>query len=283
MNAGATTATSLNRVLVVIPAYNESTRIAGVIAGIRQAAPAADILVVDDGSSDSTADRAWQAGAIVASLPFNQGYGVALQTGFKYARRHDYDYVVQIDGDGQHEPSCIPDLLAAVQNDQVDVALGSRWLGAGNYRGPALRKFGKSFFGFLATSLTRLHVTDPTTGFQALSRDVVHFYCTNVYPVDFPDANVIIMLDRAGFRVAEVPVIMYRNSTGHSMHAGIVRPIYYGMKMMLSIAMTLLRDDSKLRRDSLALKERGHADPALQGGEQLPSRSGSGVGGEGHV
>jgi glycosyltransferase involved in cell wall biosynthesis len=252
MNSAATGVVCSSKLLVVIPAHNESPRIGGVIAGIRQAAPGADILVVDDGSTDGTTETARRAGAIVARLPFNQGYGVALQTGFKFALRHDYDYVVQIDGDGQHEPRCIPDLLAAVQNDQVDVALGSRWLGASEYQGPALRKFGKSFFGFLASSLTSLEVTDPTTGFQALSRDVVHFYCTNVYPVDYPDANVIIMLDRAGFRVAEVPVIMYRNSTGKSMHSGIARPIYYGMKMMLSIAMTLLRDDSRLRRKSLS-------------------------------
>lgn len=235
------------RVLVVIPAYNESLRIGGVIAAIHQAVPAADILVVDDGSRDGTAEAARRGGAVVASLPFNQGYGVALQTGFKYARRHGYDYVVQIDADGQHEPRCIPDLLAPVQSDQADVALGSRWLGMGDYHGPALRKFGKFFFGFLASALTRLKVTDPTTGFQALSREVVHFYCSHVYPVDYPDANVIIMLNRAGFRVTEVPVIMYRNDTGQSMHAGLLKPAFYGMKMLMSIAMTLLRDDSRLR------------------------------------
>ena len=237
------------RILVVVPAYKEEARIGGVIVGIRQHVPQADILVVDDGSPDGTADAARQAGALVASLPFNQGYGVALQTGFKYARRHQYETVVQIDGDGQHEPGCIPDLLAVVQTSQADVALGSRWLGTGNYKGPLLRKFGKFFFGSLANLLTGLKVTDPTTGFQALSKDVVQFYCTHVYPVDYPDANVIIMLKRAGFRVAEVPVIMYRNGTGQSMHSGILKPLYYGMKMMMSIAMTILRDDRRLRRE----------------------------------
>lgn len=235
---------------MIVPAYNEGSRIAGVLAGIRQHVPGADILVVDDGSVDATAAVAREAGATVASLPFNQGYGVALQTGFKYAQRHGYDYVVQIDGDGQHEPRCIPDLLGPVQRAEADVVLGSRWLGVGEYRGPILRRFGKFFFGFLASALTHLNVTDPTTGFQALSKEVVQFYCTNVYPVDYPDANVIIMLNRAGFRVAEVPVIMYRNDSGHSMHAGILKPIFYGAKMMMSIAMTLLRDDRKLRRGS---------------------------------
>ena len=233
--------------LILIPAYKEEGRVGAVIEGVRKNAPDVDILVIDDGSPDATASEARQAGAMVASLPFNMGYGVALQTGFKYAYRHGYEYVVQIDGDGQHEPSCIPKLLAEVREPDVDVVLGSRWLGLAEYNGPALRKFGKFFFAFLANTLTRLHVTDPTTGFQALSRQVVQFYCSNVYPVDFPDADVIIMLHRAGFQVEEVPVIMYINRSGQSMHAGLLRPIYYGMKMMMSIAMTLLRDDRKIR------------------------------------
>lgn len=238
------------KILVVVPAYREESKIEAVVAGVRQHVPQADVLVVDDGSPDETAAAARRAGALVASLPFNQGYGVALQTGFKYARRHGYDMVVQIDGDGQHEPRCIADLLSVVQSAQADVALGSRWLGEGDYKGPLLRKFGKVFFASLASLLTDLRVTDPTTGFQALSKEVVDFYCTHVYPVDYPDANVIIMLRRAGFRVAEVPVIMYRNDTGQSMHAGILKPLFYGMKMMMSIAMTLLRDDRGLRRES---------------------------------
>lgn len=236
------------KVLVLVPAYNEEANITRVIESIYRHAPDVDILVVDDGSTDSTAYLAEAAGAEVVSHPFNLGYGVACQTGFKYARRHNYDCVVQMDGDGQHEPHCISDLLTAVQDPAVDVALGSRWLGLAEYKGPLVRKFGKFFFGFLASLLTRHEVTDPTTGFQALTRQVVDFYCTNVYPVDYPDADVIVMLDRAGFRVKEVPVIMHRDESGQSMHAGLLRPIYYGMKMMLSIAMTLLRDDSNLRR-----------------------------------
>jgi hypothetical protein len=156
--------------------------------------------------------------------------------------------VVQIDGDGQHEPSCIPDLLAAVKGPDADVVMGSRWLGLHKYDGPLLRKFGKFFFGFLASLLTHHDVSDPTTGFQALSNQVVQFYCSQVYPVDYPDADVIIMLSRAGFNVKEVPVIMYRDESGQSMHSGLLRPLYYGVKMLMSIAMTMLRDDRKLRQ-----------------------------------
>jgi len=236
------------KVLVIMPAYNEEANIKRVIESIYRHVSDVEVLVVDDGSTDSTPYLAKVAGAEVVSHPFNLGYGVACQTGFKYARRHDYDYVVQMDADGQHEPRCIPDLLAAIQDPNVDVVLGSRWLGLAEYNGPLLRKFGKFFFGFLAGLLTRHQVTDPTTGFQALTQQVVCFYCTNAYPVDYPDADVIIMLDRAGFRVKEVPVIMYLDESGQSMHAGLLRPLYYGMKMMMSIAMTLLRDSSNLRR-----------------------------------
>jgi glycosyltransferase involved in cell wall biosynthesis len=233
--------------LVIIPAYREAGRLRNVISGIRQSTPGADVLVIDDGSPDRTALEAAEAGVMVASHPFNMGYGVAVQTGLKYARRHAYESVVQVDGDGQHEPSCIGDLLAAVQDPETDIAMGSRWLGLSEYHGPLLRKFGKFFFGFLATLLTQHHVTDPTTGFQALSKDVVSFFCTDVYPVDYPDANVIIMLNRAGFRIREVPVIMYRDASGQSMHSGLIRPVFYGVKMVMSICMTLLRNDRKLR------------------------------------
>ncbi len=236
------------KILIVIPAFNEEANISEVIGGVFRSVQDVDILVINDGSTDSTAFCAQQAGATVVSHPFNMGYGVACQTGFKYAVRHGYDYLVQLDGDGQHEPSSIPDMIAAVQDSGVDVVLGSRWLAIEQYHGPLLRKFGKFFFGFLASTITRHQVTDPTTGFQALSRPVFKFFSSNIYPIDYPDADVIIMLDRAGFSVKEVPVIMYRNETGQSMHAGLLRPIYYGIKMMMSILMTLLRDDSDMLR-----------------------------------
>lgn len=236
----------LTSVLVVIPAFNEAKNIVSVIRSVQKHAPGVEIVVINDGSRDATAFLAATAGAQVVSHPFNMGYGAACQTGFKYACRKGYDYVVQMDGDGQHEPACIPDLLKAVQNPDVDIVLGSRWLGLADYKGPLLRKFGKFFFAFLASIITKHKVTDPTTGYQAMKRRVVQFYCSEVYPVDYPDADMIIMLDRSGFRVKEVPVIMYLNDTGQSMHAGLIKPIYYGMKMMMSITMTLLRDDRKL-------------------------------------
>ncbi|MCP4362243.1 MAG: glycosyltransferase family 2 protein [Chloroflexi bacterium] len=233
--------------LIIIPAFNEAKRIARVVRSIYAVIPGIDILVIDDGSRDQTIKAATEAGAKVAPLPYNMGYGVAVQTGYRYANRLGYKYVVQMDADGQHEPRCIPDLLTAVTQPNVDIVLGSRWLGAAEYNDSRLRKFGKFYFGFLASLLTPYNVTDPTTGFQALTDSVVNFFCSDVYPSDYPDADVIIMLYRAGFRVQEQPVVMYQDDSGQSMHSGL-KPIYYGIKMMMSILMTIMRDDNQLRK-----------------------------------
>lgn len=258
--------TSLNqgsrkeKVVVLIPAFNEQANIQRVIRDVQKAVPGIDIVVTNDGSKDATAKLAEAAGAKVISHPYNMGYGAACQTGYKYACRHGYDYAIQMDADGQHEPHCVKDLLEAIRDPEVDIVLGSRWLSEVEYKGPWIRKFGKHFFSFLATTLTGLNITDPTTGFQALGRKVMSFYTTEIYPVDFPDADMIIVLNRAGFRVKEIPVIMYRDESGQSMHSGILRPIYYGIKMMLSISMTLLRDDRKLNTGELL----GHLNPRME-------------------
>jgi glycosyltransferase involved in cell wall biosynthesis len=245
------------KVIVLIPAYNEAKNIHNVISKVKNTLPQIDILVINDGSTDNTAKLAQLAGAKVVSHPFNMGYGVACQTGFKYACRHDYEYAIQMDGDGQHEPDCVPDLLNAIIDPEIDIVLGSRWLGLTSYDGPFIRKFGKHFFAFLASFLTGLKCTDPTTGFQAMGRKVICFYTTEIYPTDYPDADMFILLKRAGFRVKEIPVTMYRNDTGQSMHSGLLRPLYYGFKMLLSISMTLLRND----KIHIAEEPQGHLIP----------------------
>ncbi len=228
------------KTLTIIPAYNEAPRIGRVIANVRTALPDADIVVVNDGSRDETASCARAAGASVVSHPFNLGYGVALQTGYKYALAHDYDLVLQIDADGQHEASDLPRLLEVVASGRADVAIGSRFLQGGQYRAPLVRRLGMRLFAAIASTLTRTRVTDPTSGFQALNRRVIKYYASPAYPVDYPDADVLIMLHYAGFRFIEIPVTMYPASTGKSMHSGF-KPLYYIFKMLLSIFMVLLR------------------------------------------
>lgn len=228
------------RILVIIPAFDEATKIIGVIERIQTAAPSADILVVNDGSHDCTAALAAQAGALVVSHPYNLGYGVTIQTGYKYAWRHGYDYVVQIDGDGQHDPAFIPLLLAPVLAGDTDLSLGSRFLSVESYRPSFFRRLGILFFRKLVSVMIGREITDPTSGYQAFNRRVIGFFTTEVFPCDYPDADVLLTLNMAGFRLRELPVRMFANTEGKSMHSGI-KPLYYVFKMLLSLFVTLLR------------------------------------------
>ena len=226
--------------LVVIPAYNEWEKIARVIAAIRNVLSHCDILVVNDGSHDNTAEIAERAGAVVLSHPFNMGYGVTVQTGYKYAHEHQYEYVVQIDGDGQHDAGFIPRLLDPVMSGDTDVAVGSRFKEIDSYRPSFSRRLGILLFRKLVSILIGREITDPTSGYQAFNSKVVSFFTTDIFPCDYPDADILITLNLAGFRIREVPVRMYASTDGKTMHSGF-KPLYYVFKMFLSILVTLLR------------------------------------------
>jgi len=228
------------KIIVIIPAYNEGSRIAEVVSNVHRTVPDYDILVVNDGSHDSTASSAATAGATVLSHPFNMGYGVAIQTGYKFAYAKGYDFLAQIDGDGQHDPAYIQRLLEPVISGKTDLTIGSRFLEAGSYEPSLVRRIGMAFFRKVVSLIIGTRITDSTSGYQAFNRDVIRFFTTEVFPCDYPDADMLITLHRAGFRMMEVPVRMYSNVEGKSMHGGIM-PFYYIFKMLLSIFVTLLR------------------------------------------
>lgn len=233
----------VKRLLIVIPAYNESGRVGAVVEDVAATLPHADVLVIDDGSADDTAAEAAAAGATVISLPLNSGYGAALQTGYKFAVRGGYDLLGQIDADGQHQARYLHEMLTALDEQSADVVIGSRFLGRdGHYRPSAARKVGIALFSRIASLITRRHITDPTSGFQVMRIGVVRFFCSDVYPSDYPDADILILLHRSGYDVTEVPVQM-RPSTNVSMHAG-HKSLYYVYKMFLSILVTMLRPSS---------------------------------------
>jgi len=229
--------------ILIIPVYNEEENITRVIEDVNKNITDIDILVVNDGSSDQTASVARKTGAKVISLPYNLGYGIALQTGYKYAVEKSYDYVIQMDGDGQHDPGSIENLLREVKSRDIDVAIGSRFLSNKKYRTSFPRKFGMKLFGSIASLIMGQKVTDPTSGFQALNKKAIKFYASDVFPCDYPDADAIIMLHRAGYIIKEVPVIMHYNDRTKSMHRGL-GICYYIFKMFLSIFVTLLREKS---------------------------------------
>ncbi len=235
------------RTLVLIPCLDEGPRIGDIVRRVRELHPGLDVLVVDDGSGDDTADAARKAGAAVVRLPFNLGYGAALQTGYKYALEEGYERVVQMDGDGQHPPEQIGPLLTLLDRGEVDLAVGSRFLGSAEYRIPALRRLGIGFFGRITSALVHQPVTDPTSGLQAMNRAVLTFYQQDFYPWDYPDADMLLRVHYAGLRFAEVPVVMLGGPPGKSMHRG-MRPLYYVYKLLLSLALTWLAGSARPRR-----------------------------------
>lgn len=236
--------------LAIIPAFNEAAAIGDVLADVRATDPNLPVVVIDDGSTDATAAIARNAGAVVLQLPFNLGCGAALQTGYKYALREGFDCVIQLDADGQHDPANIPVLLKVIERGEADVALGSRFLGHSAYRLTVSRRMGMLLFRLLALIFTGVRFTDVTSGFRALSRGVLHFFTADRYPVDYPDADVLIMLNRAGFRVKEVPVNMHPRKRGRSKQHSGLRPFYYVFKMLLSIALAPLRRETPERRET---------------------------------
>lgn len=225
--------------IIIVPAFNEEGRIGKTLSGIRSITDT-EIVVVCDGCGDATLSEARSSGATVIELPFNLGYGAALQTGYQYAIKKGYAYAVQMDADGQHDPAYIPALFKRVQSGDVDVVIGSRFLGEGDYHTTTIKKIGMIFFSSIASVLTGKKITDPTSGFQSLNRKAMELYASEAYPIDFPDADVLIMLHRQGLRFVEVPVKMNPNTKKTTMHSGLV-PVYYLFKMLLSIVVTLLR------------------------------------------
>lgn len=237
--------TQRGELLIIIPAYNEQGRVGRVIAEVKSAVPGAGVLVVNDGSSDSTAKEAGEAGATVLSLPVNSGYGAALQTGYKFGVRAGYATIGQIDADGQHRAEYLVEMLDALERENADVIVGSRFLGRdGHYKPSLARAMGIGLFARLASLITHEEVSDPTSGFQLMRSRVARLFCSDVYPTDYPDADILILLHRTGYRVREIPVQM-RPSAGKSMHSGHTSP-YYLYKMMLSIFVTLLRRGVKV-------------------------------------
>ena len=234
--------------LAIIPAFNEEERIGQVLSKIREVDKEIDIVVIDDGSTDNTGLKSRLAGAKVVRLSSNMGYGVAIQTGYKYALEKGYDYVVQLDSDGQHDPAYLPKMFAETISGNADIVLGSRFIrgisakkvSETGYRVSIFRRLGISLFAFLVSKAIGLKITDPTSGYWALNKRVIMFLVNDFFPCDYPDADVVILVHRAGFKVKEVPMIMHDRSSGTSMHSGL-KPVYYIFKMFLSMLMTLLR------------------------------------------
>jgi glycosyltransferase involved in cell wall biosynthesis len=239
------------RTLVFIPAWNEADSVAAVIADVHERLPGADVLVVDDGSTDETAARAAEAGATVASLPFNQGLGAALQTGYLYALREGYDLCAHLDADGQHPPAEVARLLDEVRADRADLVIGSRYrapavdgesgdgVGGDDYKPTISRRIGTSVFRFFLTLATRQRFTDTTSGMRAANRRVMELFSENYSP-DFAEIESLQLAVRQGLRVEEVPVRMLERVGGSSFLTP-VRSAFFIFKGMIVLLVGQFR------------------------------------------
>lgn len=233
---------SMNDTLVIIPAYNEERNISKVLDDIRTLNIDTDVCVINDGSKDKTEEVVQKGSFNVVSLPFNLGYGAALQTGFKYAVLKDYKYVIQFDADGQHDPEDIKLILNELRKGDAEIVIGSRFLGRGSLQIGCMKKVAIAVFRFLIKFFTGTKISDPTSGLKGLTKPVFSFYSNmGRYPVDFPDADILIQMIRFKYRAKEFPANMRIRESGTSMHSGL-KPIYYFIKIMFSILIVLLRE-----------------------------------------
>lgn len=235
------------KTLTIIPAYNEAANIAYVLEGIKRFLPDSDMLVVNDASLDGTAEICHKYNVLVINLPSRLGYGAALETGYKYAYENKYEYILQIDADGQHKPEYTAGLLNEIINGRSDIVIGSRYLKDTKYRASLLKKVGNFIFASVTSYIIKQKITDPTSGLQAFNRKVLRFFVSGDYPDDYPDADILIALHREKFRIKEMSVTM-NESKKESMHSGL-KPIYYIFKMCLSIFLVTFKTKNQKPED----------------------------------
>lgn len=227
------------KTLIIVPAFNEEASITGVIEDLRSHFPEGDVLVVDDGSRDRTADTARAAGVKVVRLPFNLGIGGAVQTGYRYARKNDYDVAVQFDGDGQHLASEIRSIVDPLASGRADIVVGSRFLDRGDYQPSVARKIGIWIFSQVLSTIIGMPLTDTTSGFRAANRRAIEYFSGD-YPEDYPEVESLVLLHRMGMRIEEAAVRM-RDRTGGRSSITPVRSAYYMVKVLLAVFIDLLK------------------------------------------
>lgn len=227
------------RVLIMIPAWNEAASIGEVVAEVRGELPEADVLVIDDGSTDDTAVAARQAGAAVVRLPFNLGVGGARRLGFRYAKAHGYQVAVQIDADGQHDPRYVPKLIDGLQD--ASLVIGARFAGEGVYRARGPRRWAMAVLSFVLSKMARQRLTDTTSGFRACDQSLIELFA-QWYPVEYLGDTVetTVRVLRLGYEVRQVPVAMRPRFRGTPSKSP-VKAVVYLSRAFFSLVLAITR------------------------------------------
>jgi glycosyltransferase involved in cell wall biosynthesis len=242
--------TALEQTLIVMPAYNEEEAVGSVVAEVLGELPGVHCLVVSDGSRDRTASIASAAGATVLELPFNLGVGGAMRAGFKFALRHGYTYVVQIDSDGQHDPRSVPAILAALE--RADVVIGARFAGEGDYivRGP--RKWAMKVLAVTVSRIAKTRLTDTTSGYRGAGPKAIGLFA-EYYPAEYLGDTVesLVMAAKAKCRIEQIPVAMRQRAGGVPSHNPAKAAVYLG-RAVIALVIALARPPYDLPKGSAA-------------------------------
>jgi len=216
---------------------------------VRAAVPHADVLVADDCSEDATIQEARRAGARVLELPHHLGLGGCVQAGYRLAFELGFDYVIRVDGDGQHDPSDIPALLQALEKEGCEMVIGSRFLNAGSRAGVGsglVRSLGIHFFRAVLRPILGRPVSDPTSGFVGVNRTALELF-SRTFPLEYPEIEALVVLQRKRFRFVEVPCRMRPRRTGRSSITA-VKSLYYIAHVLLGVFVNILRYPGAIRR-----------------------------------
>lgn len=236
-----------NKILIIVPAYNEERCIKKVIEET-QLLSSCDIVVVDDGSVDSTSTIVKGLGINIISHPINLGAGAAIQTGLKYAYGQKYDIAVVVDGDGQHDPREIIKLIDAMENNFADLVIGSRFISNKKVKTSLVRKIGIRMFSLIVSLIGKCKITDVTSGFRAFNKKTMQLLSKEI-PADFPDADLLLCLAMLKYKILEVAVDSRERKGGQSMYSPL-RSLYYPFKLSVAILGVIIRTIA-VRRESI--------------------------------
>lgn len=239
---------SLEKTLIVMPAFNEEAAVGDVVREVFGALPGISVLVVNDGSWDRTVEVARAAGATVLDLPFNLGVGGAMRAGFKFARANGFENVVQVDSDGQHDPAGVPLLLKALESH--DVAIGARFAGEGDYEARGPRRWAMVVLATVVSRIAHTPLTDTTSGFRGAGPRAVEIFAEH-YPAEYLGDTVesLVLAARAGCRLTQVPVSMRVRAGGIPSHDPAKAAVYLG-RACLALVIALWRPPLSLRSDA---------------------------------